>query len=435
MTAVSPQPAVFARFRARWLEYSPDARRHLINAALFGLTLDGGVNAVILNLYFLRLGQGPALVGLAGSVGMLVFALGSLPFGRLGDRVGLRRVMLLGAVIATLGALLVLFVDVLPDWLLPAGLIGCVALVNCGLAAYYANAAPYLAETAGAANRTRAFSEQSALYALAGFVGSLIGGSLPQAFAALLGRSLADPLPYRLTLIVVPCVLAYIAFALTRMREPGPQTDTDQPALASPTVVAPPKPERYLAPRAAFALIGVFSLMRFLQVGGVGAATTFFNVYMDRQFGVTPAVIGGFQAAAKLIGIPVALAIPWLTRRMGQVPLTLLASSLTVLSMLPMALGPAAWLAGLGYMGVWIVTPVRYAAFTVLSMERTPTRLRSTMNGAQEMAAGLSFSLMALSGGVLINTFGYTPLFLLGACLTVAGILALWIYAQRSSTS
>jgi MFS family permease len=432
MTAAS-QPARWSdRLRARWLAYSPDARRHLINAALFGLTLDGGVNAVILNLYFLRLGQGPAFVGLAGSIGMLVFALSSLPFGRLGDRVGLRRMMLFGATLAAVGALLVVFVDRLPAALLPAGLVGCVALVNLGLAAYYANAAPYLAGVAGEANRTRAFSEQSALFSLAGFVGSLIGGSLPQVFASLMGGTLADPQPYRLTLIVVPCALAYIVYALTRMREPQPESDA---APVSAGARDAPKPEPFLTPRAVLALIGVFSLIRFLQVGGVGAATTFFNVYMDREFGVPPSVIGGFQAAAKLIGIPVALAIPMMTRRMGQVPLTLLASSLTALSMLPMAFGPAAWFAGLGYMGVWIVTPVRYAAFTVLSMERTPRRLRSTMNGAQEMAAGLSFSAMALSGGVLISSLGYMPLFLLGAGLTVTGILALWIYANRSNTA
>jgi MFS family permease len=187
-----------------------------------------------------------------------------------------------------------------------------------------------------------------------------------------------------------------------------------------------------LSPRAAFLLIAVFAAIRILQVGGVGASTTFFNVYMDQRFQSQPAEIGFYQAASKLIGIPMALLIPWLTRRFGQVNVALGAGLLTALSILPMAFSPAAWAVGLGYMGVWIVTPVRYAAFMVYSMERTPSGLRSTMNGAQEMLAGLSFATISLAGGFLIGRVGYTPLFLLGASMTVIGLLALLFYATTT---
>jgi MFS family permease len=344
---------MLSSLRSNWFSFSPDARRHLINAALFGLTLDGGVNAVILNLYFLRLGLGPAFVGIAGAVGMLVFAFASLPFGRLGDRFGLRRVMTAGAALSAVGTLLLLLVDSLPQALLTTGLISCVALVNLGLAAYYANAAPYLAGTAGVANRTRAFAAQSALFALAGFIGSLIGGGLPQLFATLLGRPLSDALPYRLTLIVVPFVIASVVWSLRGMREPGPDTlDEPSPAELTQNAPQPARPlEPFLTTRAALLLIGFFASMRFLQVGGVGAGTTFFNVFMDRQFGVPTAVIGGFQAAAKLIGIPVALITPALIKRFGQIQVTLAALVLTVLTMLPLAFAPNWWVAGLATWG------------------------------------------------------------------------------------
>jgi MFS family permease len=76
-------------------------------------------------------------------------------------------------------------------------------------------------------------------------------------------------------------------------------------------------------------------------------------------------------------------------------------------------------------------TSLRYPAFYVYLMERTPDRLRSIMNGANEMAAGLSFSLIALVGGYVIVTYGYPAMFLGGAALTLAGTIVFAVYVRR----
>jgi predicted MFS family arabinose efflux permease len=47
------------------------------------------------------------------------------------------------------------------------------------------------------------------------------------------------------------------------------------------------------------------------------------------------------------------------------------------------------------------------------------------------MAAGFSFSLMALSGGYLISTFGFPALFLTGAGLSLLGTILFWLYLRR----
>jgi predicted MFS family arabinose efflux permease len=63
-------------------------------------------------------------------------------------------------------------------------------------------------------------------------------------------------------------------------------------------------------------------------------------------------------------------------------------------------------------------------------MERTPERLRSIMNGANEMAAGLSFSFIALVGGYVIVNYGYTATFLGGAILTLIGTAIFAVYVR-----
>jgi predicted MFS family arabinose efflux permease len=73
---------------------------------------------------------------------------------------------------------------------------------------------------------------------------------------------------------------------------------------------------------------------------------------------------------------------------------------------------------------------MRYPAFYVYMMERTPDRLRSIMNGANEMAAGLSFALVSLLGGFIIVTFGYSVTFLMGAAMTLAGTIIFGVYVR-----
>ncbi len=419
-----------------------DARRYLINTAVFGMTLDGGINAVIFNLFVLRLGFDPQFVGVLGSIGMLIFAFASLPSGQLGGRIGLRRALLIGALLSGIGSAALPMIPLLDARAWPAALIAATALINIGLALYFANGAPYLAASAGEFDRNRLFSVQSALYASSGFLGSILGGYLPQIVAGLTGTTLASMTPYRWTLAVVPLLLLLSIHQTVAMGEPP--EERAQPAAdsqaaggsASSTVARTTQAPRFLTPRAAILLIVALAMVRFLQVGGVGASQTFFNVYMDQVFQVSAATIGNVQAAAKLIGIPIALSIPLFTRRFGNVAVSVFASAASGLAMLPMAFAPAWWVAGLGYVFIWLVTPMRYASFTVFSLERTPQHLRSTMNGAQEMFAGLSFALISVSGGYLIGTLGYPPLFLLGAALcllSVAALIAFVIWSKRAA--
>ena len=415
--------------RNRWRSFTPDVRRHLVNAGVYGMTLDGGITTVIQNLYALRLGFGPELIGLINSLGLLVFAVLSLPSGRIGERYGHHRVMRTGAVVIFAGALLVPITGLVPENRRALVLVLSGLLTNIGLAGYYANAAPYVVAWTGSDHRTSVFSTQSAVFSTFGFAGSLLGGLLPGAIAALLGVTLQVAAPYQITLMLVPLFALIPLRMLWLMREPPVLHEPDPPVRAAAAATGAPAAAA-LAQMSPLTLIGLFALMRFLMVGGVGSATTFFNVYMDNGLGASTAVIGGFQAAAKLLGVPIALAVPWLTRRFGNARVVLVTALIVSCSLFPMGLIPVWWVAGLSYMGVWVLTPVRYAAFMVISMERTPRGSRGTMNGAQEMLGGLSFALVAFVGGRVIASMGYMPLFVFTAFMSLSGVL-LFVWFER----
>lgn len=411
-------------FSSRWHAFHPSVRLQLANAGLFAITIDGGIQSVILNLFMLRLGFGPDTVGRVVFVGQLAFALFCLPAGRIGERWNLRKMMFIGLLLILLGTAMVPATELVPTSLHISWITIANALLMMGMASYYANQAPYLISMTHSDARTSIFSIQSAFYSIFGFVGSLLGGMLPALFARFTGDSLEMSGPYGLTLWLVPLFVLAALRLILLMEDVTLSLDVETPDTST---VKPGAPSIFTG---AVALIVLMSVIRFLQVGGVGAATTFFNVYLDNKLGVSTERIGYILAISKLLGVPAALAVPWFTRRMGNAGTTIFASIVVVAAILPIAFVPVWWIAGIGYIFLWGVTPMRYSAFLVYIMEHCPPRLRGSMNGAGEMSAGLSFASVSLLGGYLITSYGYSTLFIVGAMLTLAGTVTFWWYAK-----
>lgn len=401
-----------------------NARIVLLLSAVMGLSIDGGVYSVIFNLYLLRLNFGPEFVGQINSVANLTFALGSLAAGWLGMRYGNRRVMIAGMGIAVVGALALPLGELAPSATRAVWLTTTLLLAYLGLALYFVNSGPFLIRVTPVNARGAIFAVQSAISGLASFAGGLLGGMLPALFAFWMGVSMMHPGPYRMPLLLVGALTAGALLLVLQTREP--ETDEAEPESLEAKPGAP-------RPRSAYPLIFFMSVVRFLQVAGVGAAVIFFNVYMDAELRVATPIIGLVAATARLLAVPAALLGPTLARRVGYGEAAMLGSLGAALSLLPLALIPNPAAAGLGFIGLLAFTAIRYPTFYVYIMERTPPRLRATMTGAGEMAAGFSFALISLLGGFIIVQFGYAAAFLLSAIVTLAGtaLFAVYVWRQR----
>ena len=419
-----------AQLLARWKNFDRNVRLHFINVGLFTLTLDGGIYTVIFNLFMLRLGFGPEQVGTVNAAGMLAFALASLPVGRLGERWSYRRMVLVGTAMCVAGTLIAACAEFVSPVAQIAFMLIAVILVFTGLASFFVNMVPYMIAFTNDQSRTSAFAVQSAIGGLFAFVGSLIGGNLPSLVATISGSSLQTPLPYRYTLLLVPLLLLISLRLGLLMRDPSTAQGEAAPETSSRT---PNPPASGTIAKSVFWLIGFFAFIRFLQVAFIGSTATFFNVYLDRELAASTANIGLVQAATRLLGIPISLMMPALSKKFGDVGVCIGASFLTACCVLPVVFAPVWWVAGLGYIGVGIFTTLRYSTFMVFSMARTPAHLSGSCNGAQEMLAGLSFALVAQIGGAWIAPLGYKFVFICTAAITVLGTFILWVYVRRTT--
>ena len=396
----------------------------LFFAVLAGLTfVVDGLYSVLLNLYLLRLDYGTEFIGLVNAVGLLTFGFASLPAGILGSRLSTTGLMKFGALTSLAGGLLLPMAEWLPPGWREAGLVIPPALMFAGFAFFFVNGAPYLINVVDKAYKHQAFALKAAHWSLAGFAGSFVGGILPGAIAGINGWTLAEPAPFRITFALATIVLALSALLAMRIRPLPPKT--------APTTHENP-PARGGARNGWAAsilmLIVIMTVIRLFQVSGSATAMVYFNVYMDQHLAVSTALIGSMAAIGRLTGVPTALITPFLVRRWGNVSVVIGASLLASLCLIPMALVEHWLAASAGFVGAISMMSVRYTAFIVYILELVPGRYQALMAGAGEAAAGMSFAMMALGGGILLTAFAFRDLFLLGALLSFIGALSFLFY-------
>lgn len=390
---------------------------YLITSAVFGLTVFGGIQPTLLNLYLLRLGYGPEFVGLVNALGHIGTAILALPAGSLSNRFGLRTTMFGGLLLAGFSFGLFPLADLIPAawqsaWLLTTNFLG-----QVGVVLYIVNGNPYLMSIARDSQRNHVFSVQGAMWPLAGFGGSLIGGFLPAAFAGLFGLSLAGAAAYRFPLLLSALALILATPALLRL--PEVHLKHEQPTLPTSSAALNRFP---------LMLVGVLVMFGMLRVAGEGTARTFFNVYLDAGLALPTAQIGIIMSLGQLLAVPTAMVMPLFVRRLGLGGMIIAGTVGMALSMLPLALIPHWLAAAASYMGLIALTAITRPAYIVFTQEIIQPRWRAMMSGATTLAAGSSWAMIALGGGILVALLGYQSLFLVGAGLTLSAALLFALY-------
>jgi MFS family permease len=411
--------------RFAWLNAS--VMLYLFAVSMVAFALDGGVYTVLMNLFLVRLNYGPEQIGLINSVGTFVFALSSLPAGVVGERWGSRRTMLVGLVLMALSGTLFPLADALAlNWRFP-WLVGNIAVLYFGLALFFVNTAPYVLELVGPNQGNAVISLQTATMSLCAFVGSLLGGFLPPLFATWLDATLSMPVPYRYALMLGGLAMLPALFALLLARPAAPRAATASvatAALAQGSVLAAPL----------LGLLLTITVVRMLQVAGIGAVNTFNNVYLDTQLLVPTAEIGLISAAARLIGVPAALSTAFFTRRFGNRGVVIGASIASALCILPIALLPNVGAAAFTVVSIIGLSWIRYGSSLVFFLELVPPQRRAVVSGVTEMAGGVCFTAVTFGGGYLIASYGYQSLFLLSAIITGLSALVFWLAFRKPRT-
>lgn len=401
--------------RTRW-RFNADIWRFLI---YWGLVSFGyfGVQGVLLNLYLRRLGYGPGFIGPFLATGQLVWAVAALLSIPLARRIGLRRAMVAGVILITLGISLLLCVEWLPRAWWSVWLYLWWSVLWIGAAPHTVNAAPYVMGVADEETRGSAFSAQQAAIALMAFAGAVLAGLLASALTRRLNLPADDPAPYRLALCLAPIAYLLAAVVIAGAREvfPAPQPVVDAPGARRP-----------------WGFFVFFGVVVFLLTAAENGVRAMYNLYLDTDLGITSSMIGATYGVAQLLAVLAALATPLLLNRWGT-GYTLSATALVMaVCIVPIAAIPTLIAAALGYAGVAMLANMNGPARRLFSQQEVAPAWQITTAAIGTMTLALGWAASAALSGYVIETAGFSFSFYLSAGLALAAGLLFWIYTRHA---
>ncbi|HEX6305991.1 MAG TPA: MFS transporter [Anaerolineales bacterium] len=267
-----------------------------------------GFLSVILALYLGRLGLSEASIGLLLTLTLLGDTLISLWITTHADRLGRRRMLLAGAVLMVLAA--VLFAATRDFYLLLlAATIGVISPSGNEIGPFLPIEQASLTQLVSGRRRTGVFAWYNLVGSFATATGALAGGGLSQLLQAAGFTPLAS---YRLVVLGYGLVGLIMAGLFTRLSSAIETRTDDSPGPAA----SRPLLGLHRSRRVVFRLAALFSLDAF--AGGF-VIQSLLALWFNLKFGVEPAVLGAIFFGANLLAGVSALSAAWVAARIGLI--------------------------------------------------------------------------------------------------------------------
>lgn len=372
-----------------------------------------GFIAVILGLYLATIGLNDIQIGLLLSLTLFGDALVSLPITIIADRIGRRRMLMIGAgLMIFAGGVFALTNNI--TLLTIAAIIGTISPSGNEVGPFLAIEQAALPQTTTDKQRTQVFAWYALLGSVATGLGSLCGGILAQTLQTA-GRTALES--YQVVILGYALMGAVLLFLFTRLSPAVEITRTD----SAPTLKSLFGLNR--SRRIVYRLSLLFMIDAF--AGGL-VVQSFVALWFNRRFGVDTAVIGAIYLGANLFAGLSALAAARVAARYGlvntmvftHVPSNILLILVPVMPTLPFAI--TMLLARFSISQMDVPTRQSYTVAVVNPEER------SAANGVTSLARTTASALSPGVTGALFNLGGIglsIPFFLAGGLKLIYDIL------------
>lgn len=411
------------RYARRFTGFERDARIFLLTTVVLGAAIS--LYWIDFNLYLQSLGMSRSTIGLVAAASSIAGVVVAFPASALSDRVGRRRVMLLGA-----GLTLLAFSGFLAFTALPAIFVFAVCY-GAGSQASQIVASPFMTEHSRREHRNELFSVQFAINNLTNVGGAVVGGLLAGPVAGALGLGETGPGPFRvlLGLMVLLTLAALGTILLIADDRPGrglaglPADRSTRPGRLGVTVLDRGRMARLLLPG-------------FLTSLGAGQIIPFLNVFVEGRFHLD---IASLNAVFALTGLGTAAAImvqPALARRFGKVGSVVLVQAASIPFFAVLGFSPLLWTVVLAMAVRNSLMNAGNPIFNAFAMEHVGAAERATYAAAANLLWSLGWAVAgpfySLLQGLLGFSVGYTIDFLVVIVLYSLATGLLWRWFREA---
>jgi MFS family permease len=372
-----------------WMRNAPQGKFWLFFTASIFFNIGFSIFYFLFNIYLLGFGWTERSLGFIGSLVAVGSILGTIPAGRLVERIGLRGTLTLGIAFAVIFSILRTCIVWQPAQF-------CLALLSGVVMCFWAVClSPAVAALATERQRPFAFSVMFASGISIAGLGGLVAGHLPGWLirSGWLGGLWAHPLSVSHAnqwTLLIGCALAGLALIpLSRIVLAAPSPQVRQPRTFHPFL------SRFLVAMAVWGLV-------------IGAFPPFANVYFVHHLGLSLERTGFVFSISQLAQFLATLGAPLLFRRAGLASGVMLTQFATAVSLVWLSVVHSAQIAIYIYWAYMAVQCMNEPGIFSLLMASTPEHQRSRASAATFFVFSASQAAASLVLGTAIVRFGYS---------------------------
>ncbi|HEX9056673.1 MAG TPA: MFS transporter [Ktedonobacterales bacterium] len=430
-------------------EYARQLRSLSRNAWLYLISnaiqlVSAGALAILYTLYLVAVGYNTAFIGVLADLGVIAAVGAIIPASRLVRRWGWRRTLIWSDMI---GAISLGVQLVYPQ---PAVVIVTTLGVGASVALLFVVNAPLLAAYSTEEERTALFAINNAVALLAGVVGLLLGGVLPEWFLSpgVRDSSLlvaitpwlvhgAHARAYELALLVTGALALPSIIPVLMLREAAPIRDNAADASPGVRLALPTREQLGRWWMLARGTIGRFAFTQALVGFGAGLFGPYVNIYFVDVLKATTTTYSALASALSILTAIGTLAAVPLANHLGKIRTVVLTQVSSLPFLLALGLAPSLLIASIAYLIRGPLMNIANPPMQAYIMEAVPTDQRILASSTYNVVFQVAWAVGSGVGGLLILRAGYPPVFVIAAMLYAMSIalVAFWFGGSGPKSS
>ncbi|QEY22286.1 MFS transporter [Psychrobacillus sp. AK 1817] len=350
-----------------------------------------GVFSVMYNLYIKELGYPETLNGKIIAMTSLASALMLVPAGFLSDRFGRKKIIIIGAVVASF----TLFYRSL--MIGEQSLIYAAFFTGLFMALVQVSGVPFLAENSKASERMHLFSIHFSLMTVAGVIGSLGGGVMADMLHTFGDISVVNSIKYVL-------ILGAVIFTLGLLPLLRLQTVKAKEMAADLVADSKEGPSGF---RKNLKIIILFGFANLLIGTGSGLVIPYLNLYFSNRFGASNSYIGLILSLGSAMTAIAMLLGPALVKRVGKVKALVIFQLLSIPFLFITGYTNSLVIASIAFLMRQALMNAGNPIQSAIAMDLVQDKYKGLANSVNQMVFNVGWaSTGAISTG-LVMTFGF----------------------------
>ena len=384
---------------------------------LLALFLDGLLFAgwnLFYNLYIISAGYSRDFLGLVNAAPSLTALLLGVPMGLLSDRMGRKRAMMVGFILANF-AIFGMALGRSETVILASALV-----LGATSQLYVLSPAPFMMKTSDDKTRDVLFSLSYGMFPLANTVGNFLAGYLPGLVKSWFGiSSSAQAYQWVLVFSVLISFIVLVPIAFIQEPKTARVEDKDGGKERRPSVwktLMRPLTLKLAIPNLAIGL-------------GAAILVPYFNVFFAERYQMGDSTLGIlFSVGSLLTGIACILGPRLVGNLGGKVRTVVLGQGVSLVFLLLIGFSPWPWLAVVGFLVRGAMMNMVAPLFDAFALEQSHESEHGAVNSIRNLAWNVGWTVGPYLSGVVQQRYGFSPLFISTAILYAVGIGLTWIF-------